>query len=247
MSKVLLFGRKQKPRALVVLLHGLTDTADGWHGSFAGRWARGLPGVLVAVPQSPDECGAYSPHQPGWSARGERKYDWLAQPGTNVELSNWEACVATLQAVTAARVAQLDRWIDSLLRTHGLTDRELVLVGFSQGSILAAISGTRRCCRGVVAVGGVPGQPVYDVAVDDYVGGGWMDWERMINLGASISTKLCVINGTKDGFVSRARNESMFRPFQHVTWHWEKGLGHDFPENWYGLALDWIKAALATV
>ena len=40
--------------------------------------------MLIAVPQSPDECGAYSPDQQGsgWSAPGERKYDWLAQPGT---------------------------------------------------------------------------------------------------------------------------------------------------------------------
>ena len=244
MSKVLFYGRKHAPRALVVLLHGLTDTADGWHGSFAGRWARGLPGVLVAVPQSPDECGAYSPHQPGWSCKGDRKYDWLAQPGAPVDPSDWPACVATLQAVTRARVSQLHRWIDTLLATHGLTNRELVLVGFSQGSILATIAGTRRHCRGVVAVGGVPGQPIYDAVADDYVGGGWMEWERMVDVSAKATTRLCLINGTKDSYVSRTKNEAMFKPFKDVTWHWETGLGHDFPEHWYGTALRWIKRLL---
>jgi predicted esterase len=246
MSKVLFFGRKQSPRALVVMIHGLCDTADGWHGSFAGRWARGLPGVLVAVPQSPDECGAHSPHQPGWSTRGDRKYDWLSQTGRDVDASDWPACVRTLQAVTAARIRQFDGWLDVLLAAHGLTDRQLVLVGFSQGAILAAISGIRRRCRGVVAVGGVPGQPIYDAGADDYVGGGWMDWERMVDAGgAAATTRVCLINGTKDGYVSRAKNEALFAPFADVMWHWDKGKGHDFPEAWYGTALEWLKETLA--
>ena len=175
MSRVLTFGRKQAPRAIVVLIHGLSDSADGWHGSFAGRWARAMPGVLVVVPQSPDECGAYSPDQrgSGWSQPGDRKYDWLSQAGVGVVKSDRRACIRTLQQVTEMRVRQLDRWLDSLLATHSLSAREMVLVGFSQGSILAAVCGTRRRCRGVVAVGGVPGQPFYDATVDDYVGGAW--------------------------------------------------------------------------
>ena len=54
-----------------------------------------------------------------------------------------------------------------------------------------------------------------------------------------------MINGTKDVYVSRAQNEAMFRPFASVAWHWDKGLGHDFPEHWYAIACAWIKEALA--
>ena len=145
--------------------------------------------------------------------------------------------------VTEARVRQLNRWLDELLRAHALTDRELVLVGFSQGSILAAVCGTRRRCRGVVAVGGVPGQPVYNAAVDDYIGGGWMGWERLIDARAQ-ETGWLLVNGTADGYVDRRRNEKMLAPFRDVTWHWDEGLGHDFPESWYAVAIEWIRVKL---
>ena len=139
---------------------------------------------------------------------------------------------------------ELDQWLDALLAEHGLTNRELILVGFSQGAILATVCGTRRGVRGVVAVGGVPGQPVYDREVDDYVGGGWMDWEQLVPAAAAARTRFCLVNGTQDGFVDRRKNERMLAEFD-ATWHWEDGVGHDFPEHWYGLALDWIKLALA--
>ena len=292
MSRTLTFGRRASPRAMVVLLHGLTDTADGWHGSFAGSWARSLPGVIILVPQSPDECapqirttrlacgmspapearvrrrapractplhvhsmaapwadsrcgrcGAYSPHQPGWSCKGDRKYDWLAQPGTDVKADDRRSCARVLQQITLARIAQLDRWLDMHLAEHQLTNDELVLVGFSQGSILATICGARRGVRGVVAMGGVPGQPIYDAAVDDYVGGGWMDWEQLMPVRPAADTKLLLVNGTADCYVNRAKNEQMLRRFE-VEWHWDKGLGHEFPESWYGVAKAWLRRLL---
>lgn len=247
MSRVLTYGRKNKPRAIVVMLHGLTDTADGWHGSHAGGWAKALPGVQIVAPQSPDECGASSPHQPGWSHRGDRHYDWLVQPGIGVDQSDWASCVRTVQTVTEHRILQLNRWLDELLATHGLTNRELILVGFSQGSILATIAGTRRRCRGVVAVGGVPGQPVYDVMEDRYVFGGWMEWRDMIDVGAATETRFCLVNGTNDWCVKRPRTEKLLEGFKHVKWIWDKGYSHTFPEHWFGFALDWLKRALKGV
>ena len=71
-----------------------------------------------------------------------------------------------------------------------------------------------------------------------------MEWERMVDVSAKATTRLCLINGTKDSYVSRTKNEAMFKPFKDVTWHWETGLGHDFPEHWYGTALRWIKETL---
>jgi len=236
MSKVLTFGRRSRPRLVVVMLHGLNDSAECCAEGVAERWASGLDGALVAVPQSPDRSiWSDDPASPG--------FDWLRQRGTQ-DVGSWAANVRELHRVTRARLRQLNRWLDRLLARHRLTDSQLILAGFSQGAILAALCGAQRQALGVVVCGGVPGQPVYSREVDDYVGGGWMDWERLLPRSARAGrcrTRFCAVNGTEDGCVPRRANEAMLASFD-TFWHWDEGVGHDFPDHWYAVALRWMKA-----
>merc|ERR1719277_1885579 len=99
------FGETSSPRAIVVMLHGLNDSAACCAEGVAERWVKGLEGVLVTVPQSPDRSI--------WSAPGDLDpgYDWLRQRGTH-NTNDWVASVRELHRVTRARVRQLDRWLD---------------------------------------------------------------------------------------------------------------------------------------
>lgn len=235
MSKVLTFGQRSRPRLIVVMLHGLNDSATSCAEGVAECWAAGLPGALVAVPQSPDRSiWDDDPADPG--------YDWLRQRGAQ-DVSDWAANVREIHRVTRARLRQLNRWLDGLLAKHGLTDRQLILTGFSQGAILAALCGAQRRALGVVVCGGVPGQPVYSREADDYVGGGWPDWERLLPKparAAAKQTRFCAVNGTEDGCVPREENEAMLAHYE-TFWHWDRGVGHDFPDHWYAVALRWMR------
>lgn len=240
MSEVLFFGRRQRPRVLVVMFHGLNDSAACCADGVAGPWAVGLDGALVVVPQSQDLSF--------WSSdSADPGYDWLRQRGTH-DTSDWTANVRELHRVVRARVRKVNVWLDALLERHGLTNRQLILTGFSQGAILAAVCGARRRALGCVVCGGVPGQPVYSAHCQDYIGGGWMDWGALIPASAkrgSSRTKFCAVNGTQDPFVPRGPLESMLAPFE-TKWHWHEGRGHDFPRIWYKWSLAWMRQLLAS-
>eukprot|EP00404_Azadinium_spinosum_P003765 CAMPEP_0180462116 /NCGR_PEP_ID=MMETSP1036_2-20121128/24236_1 /TAXON_ID=632150 /ORGANISM="Azadinium spinosum, Strain 3D9" /LENGTH=151 /DNA_ID=CAMNT_0022468873 /DNA_START=260 /DNA_END=711 /DNA_ORIENTATION=+ len=51
---MLTFGRQRKPSQIVVLLHGLNDTAKDCSSGVVARWVKGLPEALFVVPQSSD-------------------------------------------------------------------------------------------------------------------------------------------------------------------------------------------------
>lgn len=235
MSKVLTFGQRSRPRLAIVMLHGLNDSAACCAEGVAERWAAGLPGALVAVPQSPNRSiWDDDPSNPG--------YDWLRQRGTQ-DVTNWAANVRELHRVTRACLRQLNRWLDGLLAKHRLTDRQLIIAGFSQGAILAALSGARRRALGVVVCGGIPMQPIYSREADDYVGADWPDWERLLPKPAKSAarrTRFCAVNGTEDECVPRRANEAMLADFD-TFWHWDQGVGHDFPDHWYTVALKWMR------
>ena len=72
------------------------------------------------------------------------------------------------------------------------------------------------------------------------------DWEQLVDAkGAAQATSFCLVNGTADSYVDRRKNERMLAPLEDVYWHWEEGLGHDFPESWYAVALGQIKRMLS--
>ncbi len=119
--------------SLVVLLHGYG--ADG-HDLIAlgGAWQRILPGTAFVSPHAPEPC-AMSPmggHQ------------WF--PITRLEPSEMWTGVQSAAPV-------LEAFLDAELEEHNLTPDRLVLVGFSQGTMMSLHVGLRRAVAPACIVG----------------------------------------------------------------------------------------------
>ncbi|HEV7159513.1 MAG TPA: dienelactone hydrolase family protein [Caulobacteraceae bacterium] len=111
------------PRSLVILLHGYGSNGDDLI-SLAPHWRGLLPGSAFIAPNAPEPC----PGAPGG-------YQWWALTSAD----------RAARAVGVARAAPiLDAFIDAELASHGLTEAELALVGFSQGTMMALHVGPRR-------------------------------------------------------------------------------------------------------
>ncbi|MBZ6386742.1 MULTISPECIES: alpha/beta hydrolase [Pantoea] len=123
-------------KALVIFLHGVGSNGEDL-ASLGHHWAPLLPDVLFAAPDAPFPFA----HGAG--------FEWFSLDGVTPE--NRPA------RVRAARVA-FDDTLEAILARHALRDawEKVVLVGFSQGSIMAldALASGRFPLAGVVAFSG---------------------------------------------------------------------------------------------
>lgn len=111
------------PRRAVVLLHGLG--ADGRDLlDLAPILAEYLPDATFYAPDAPHPCDM-APYGRQWFSLQDRR------PST------------MLQGVRRAAPA-LDEFIDALLERHGLDERRVALVGFSQGTMMSLHVALRR-------------------------------------------------------------------------------------------------------
>lgn len=111
------------PRQLVILLHGLGADGNDLIG-LAPYWARLLPTAEFLSPNAPFPCDM-APYG----------YQWFSSLDRSPE--------AVLGGVRAA-VPVLDAFIDESLAERDLTDGDLALVGFSQGTMMSLFVGLRR-------------------------------------------------------------------------------------------------------
>lgn len=111
------------PKSLVILLHGYGSNGDDLI-SLAPHWRGELPSTVFVAPNAPEPC----PGAPGG-------FQWWAL--TSAERGARASGVARAAAV-------LDAFIDAELARYGLTEAELALVGFSQGTMMALQVGPRR-------------------------------------------------------------------------------------------------------
>jgi len=234
MGKVLTFGKRSNPTCIIVMLHGLNDSAACCAEGVAQKWVKGLAGSLVVVPQSPD--------QSIWSDSKDPGYDWLRQQGTH-DTDNDKANVRELQRVARVRMRHIESWLNALLKEYGVPKDRLILVGFSQGSILAALCAVRMNALGAVVCGGVTDMLVYSAKAHDYVADYWMRWEELLPKSKR-RTRFCCVNGTLDPYVPRKHVEKMLKPFD-CHWHWDRGVAHDFPDSWYDVSLCWMQGLLS--
>jgi len=110
-------------QSLVILLHGYGSNGDDLI-SLAPYWREALPTTAFVSPNAPEPC----PGAPGG-------YQWWALTSTD----------RGSRSEGAARAAPvLDAFIDAELARHGLTEAQLALVGFSQGTMMALQVGPRR-------------------------------------------------------------------------------------------------------
>lgn len=116
-------SKSGKPRQLVVFLHGYG--ADGADLIEIGRqWRAILPDADFVAPNAPERC-AMSPMGRQWFPLTLRDED-----------ERW-------RGVVAARPT-LDAFLDAELAKRGMDERQLALVGFSQGTMMALHVGLRR-------------------------------------------------------------------------------------------------------
>ena len=110
-------------RKILVLLHGYG--ADGTDLiSLAPMLSEGVEGVWAVSPNAPEAC-EMSPYG----------FQWFS-------LQDWSEKAMTAGACAASPA--LNEFIDSLLEFHGLEDKDLSLVGFSQGSMMSMQVALRR-------------------------------------------------------------------------------------------------------
>ena len=123
------------PRQLVVLLHGVGADGDDLIG-LAPPLARHLPHAVFVAPNAPDPCDM-APFGWQWFSLQDRRP---------------QALLLGVQAVAPS----IDAFLDAELERHGLADRDLALVGFSQGTMMALYVAPRRP-RAMAAVLGFSG------------------------------------------------------------------------------------------
>ena len=123
-------------KSLVILLHGYGSNGDDLI-SLAPHWRGALPTTAFVAPNAPEPC----PGAPGG-------YQWWALTSAD----------RGARAAGAARAAPvLDAFIDAELARHDLTEAQLALVGFSQGTMMALRVGPRRArtLAGIVGYSGM--------------------------------------------------------------------------------------------
>ena len=134
--------RGMPARSLVVFLHGYG--ADGNDLIDIGRlWSRHMPATAFVSPNAPDPCEE--------SPTGRQ---WFPLAGVDP---------ARLRDGVLSAAPTLDAFLDAELARHRLTDDRLVLVGFSQGTMMALQVAPRRAHRiaGVVGYSGLLPGPEY--------------------------------------------------------------------------------------
>ena len=112
-----------RPQSLVVLLHGVG--ADGSDLiSLAPLWAPSLPNTEFIAPDGPQPCDM-APYGRQWFSLQDRT-------------------PSVIFAGVSATAPLLDRFLDDALAARGLDESRLVLVGFSQGTMMSLHVGPRR-------------------------------------------------------------------------------------------------------
>jgi phospholipase/carboxylesterase len=112
-----------KPRRLVILLHGVGADGNDLIG-LAPQWAPLLPDAEFLAPNAPFPCDM--------APSGFQWFSLQAREPTMI-----------LGGVRAG-APMLDAFIDEALAARGLGPKDLALVGFSQGTIMALYVGLRR-------------------------------------------------------------------------------------------------------
>jgi phospholipase/carboxylesterase len=190
------------PTALVVLLHGYGANGDDLIG-LADGWTRWLPGAAFIAPNAPEEI----PGMPG-------ALQWF--PLTLRDPSErW-------RGVVAARPG-LDLFLDAELARYRLSANRLVLVGFSQGTMLALHVGLRRSAApaGIVGYSGLLAGP-----------------EHLGEISAR--PPVLLIHGAGDDLIPvdmlHIAREPLAAAGLAVEWHIREGLGHGIDSEGQWLA-----------
>lgn len=127
--------QKGQSKHLVILLHGYGANGDDLL-DLGDHWSSSLPDAEFLAPHAPFPCAMTS-----------FGYQWF-------NLDDWHPSVLLEQIKLAA--PSLNAFIDQSLEARGLKDDNLVLIGFSQGAMMALYAALTRplACGGVIGYSG---------------------------------------------------------------------------------------------
>jgi phospholipase/carboxylesterase len=198
-----------KPGQIVVLLHGYGSNGSDLI-SLAPHWQSILPNALFLAPNAPQRCPTGSGFQ------------W------------WGLTSFTSQALAegaASATPAIDAFVDRKLDQYGLTEADLAIIGFSQGTMMALHIGLRRK-RQVAAIVGYSGM-LTDSA----------------NLANEIRSKppVLLVHGTADNVVPFSALHAATTELEpvgvQVTAHSCPGLGHGVDAVGIELGGNFVKKA----
>lgn len=126
----------RKPEQVVIMCHGVGSDGDDLI-SLAPYFQKVLPGARFVSPHAPENFDG--------SPTG---YQWFSLQDMSLDAR---------KTGTRAAAPILDAFIDEQLAASGLENKDLALIGFSQGTMMALHVGLRRAvpCAGIIGYSGM--------------------------------------------------------------------------------------------
>lgn len=200
------------PKSLVLLLHGFGSSGTDMI-SLAPQWQDALPDTLFLAPHAPQRCGMMG-----------AGYQWWG-------LSGFAPSAIAADAASAAPA--IDGFIDRKLAQYGLSEADLAIVGFSQGTMMALHVALRRP-RAVAAVVGYSGMLAGTLGLSD---------------GELPKPPVLLVHGTADPVVPIAAlhmsESELKRLGVDVTTHVSYGVAHTVDPVGLRLGRDFLAEAFA--
>jgi phospholipase/carboxylesterase len=200
-----------RPKQIVLLLHGYGSNGADLI-SLAPHWRHAMPDALFLAPNAPQRC-----------AMGAG-YQW------------WALAAFTPQALAAGAASAapaIEMFIDRKLAQYELTEADLAIVGFSQGTMMALHVGLRRKRQAAAIIG----------------------YSGMLTGAATLShdpiTKppVLLVHGSADPIVPvaalHAAKAELERLGVDVTAHVSSGLGHSVDPVGLRLGGDFVVKAFS--
>ncbi|GIX14183.1 MAG: phospholipase [Paracoccaceae bacterium] len=198
---------------LVVFLHGYGADGEDLIG-IADMLAPHLPRTRFLAPNAPRRC-----------RNNPMGYEWFPIPWMDGSTE------AEMQAAFTASVSLLNGWLDGLPAAEGIGPERTVLVGFSQGTMMALHVGLRRD-PGPAGIVGFSGRLLMP--------------ERLSEIVAR--PPVLLVHGDQDPLIPAASMaeaaEALSAAGVPVKTHLSRGVGHGIGPDGLGLALGFIRERL---
>ena len=196
--------------ALVVLLHGYGANGDDLF-PLAGVFAQAAPSAAFVSPNAPEACRV-NPMGRQWFP-----IPWIDGSSEAEMTSGFQRAAADLNA-----------FLDAELAATGLTDDRLLLIGFSQGTMMSLQVGLRRPmpAAGIVGFSGRLIRP------------------EALPAEAAAKPPVLLVHGDQDEVIPIAAleeaREGLAAADVPVRWHVSRGVGHGIAEDGLQMAAGFL-------